>query len=221
MGSARASTKRAPFNNIKEKEITIKRKMAKQENLTERMDTIKANSVSDREFEETWGISLEDHVKNMMAKWDTLLAQAKDAIDSDKQPADERQQLAADANNDSAEKQAAKKTLYVIKNQTNKKFDKKQVAKLIQLVFEYLKQAFANCELIIKEKEEENECNEDSALIGILFFHCDVARQEKDEDELLTQLNRAMPEGVLIERCDKKNIETNVPILEMICHRRE
>lgn len=61
-----------------------------QENLIERMDTIKANSVTEREFEVTWGISLDDQVKNMKMKWDTLLAEAKEAIGIDNPPAPER-----------------------------------------------------------------------------------------------------------------------------------
>lgn len=69
--------------------------MAKEENLFERMDTIKASSVSEREFEETWGISLETQVEEMMDTWDRMLAQAKEAIDNDNLPIEPRQQSAA------------------------------------------------------------------------------------------------------------------------------
>lgn len=70
--------------------------MAQQENLIERMDTIKANSVTEREFEETWGISLETQVENMMDTWNHMMAQAKEAIYNDNQPAEPRQQSAAE-----------------------------------------------------------------------------------------------------------------------------
>lgn len=79
--------------------------MAQLENLIERMDTIKANSVTDREFEVTWCISLDDQVKKMMAKWDALLAEAKEAISIDNLPADRRQQLAAPEADNAEEKE--------------------------------------------------------------------------------------------------------------------
>ena len=77
--------------------------MTQKENLIERMDTVKAESVSDKEFEDAWGISLDAQVEKMMAKWDSMLAQAKDAIDSQEQPDGERHPLAADLEEDSAE----------------------------------------------------------------------------------------------------------------------
>ena len=77
--------------------------MTQKENLIERMDTVKAESVSDKEFEDAWGISLDDQVEKMMAKWDSMLAQAKEAIDSQEQPDGERHPLAADLEEDSAE----------------------------------------------------------------------------------------------------------------------
>ena len=55
--------------------------MAQKENLIDRIDTIRANSVSDKEFEQTWGESLERKVKKSMDRWEKLLAQAKKAID--------------------------------------------------------------------------------------------------------------------------------------------
>ena len=55
--------------------------MAKEKNLLDRIDTIRANSVSDKEFEQTWGESLDRKVKKSMDKWDELLAQAKKAIE--------------------------------------------------------------------------------------------------------------------------------------------
>lgn len=49
------------------------------------IDTIRANSVSDKEFEKTWGESLDRKVKKSMDKWDELLAQSKKAIEMSNQ----------------------------------------------------------------------------------------------------------------------------------------
>lgn len=49
--------------------------MANIKNLLDRIDTIRANSVSDKEFEETWGRSLDEGTKKLMDRWDALLAQ--------------------------------------------------------------------------------------------------------------------------------------------------
>ena len=54
--------------------------MGKNESLIERMDTIRANSVSDQQYEQTWGRSLDSKVKQSMDRWDALLATAKEAI---------------------------------------------------------------------------------------------------------------------------------------------
>lgn len=51
-------------------------------NLIDRIDTIRANSVSDKEFEQIWGESLDRSVRKTMDKWDELLAQAKKAVES-------------------------------------------------------------------------------------------------------------------------------------------
>lgn len=77
--------------------------MTRKENLIERMDTVKAESVSDKEFEDSWGISLDAQVEKMVAKWDSMLAQAKDAIDSHEQSDGERHPLTPDLEEDSAE----------------------------------------------------------------------------------------------------------------------
>lgn len=53
----------------------------------DRIDTIRANSVTDKEFEQTWGESLDVHVERMMGRWDELLAQAKKSIESKNQKA--------------------------------------------------------------------------------------------------------------------------------------
>ena len=55
--------------------------MVQVKNLIDRIDTIRANSVSDKEFEKTWGESLDRKVKKSMDKWDELLAQVKKAIE--------------------------------------------------------------------------------------------------------------------------------------------
>ena len=55
--------------------------MVQVNNLIDRIDTIRANSVSDKEFEKTWGESLDRKVKKSMDKWDELLAQVKKAIE--------------------------------------------------------------------------------------------------------------------------------------------
>lgn len=58
--------------------------MAQYGRLMDRIDTIRANSVSDKEFEEIWGKSLDEHVNKMMDRWDELLAKAKKSIDENK-----------------------------------------------------------------------------------------------------------------------------------------
>ena len=58
--------------------------MTEVKNLLDRIDTIRANSVSEQEYEKFWGKSLDSKVKKSMDRWDELLAQAKEAIDSKK-----------------------------------------------------------------------------------------------------------------------------------------
>lgn len=67
-----------------QKLVLILRTMAERINLLDRIDTIRANSVSDKEFEQTWGKSLDSEVNKMMDRWDVLLAQAKATIDANK-----------------------------------------------------------------------------------------------------------------------------------------
>lgn len=59
--------------------------MIQVENLIDRIDTIRANSVSDKEFEKTWGESLDRKVKKSMDKWDEILALSKKAIEMSNQ----------------------------------------------------------------------------------------------------------------------------------------
>ena len=55
--------------------------MARQKNLIDRIDTIRANSVTDQEFERAWGKSIDEHAKKMVDVWSRLEAQAKAAIE--------------------------------------------------------------------------------------------------------------------------------------------
>lgn len=41
--------------------------MATLENIIDRIDAIRANSVTDKQFRDTWGISLDEHMGKMMA----------------------------------------------------------------------------------------------------------------------------------------------------------
>lgn len=41
--------------------------MEKLKNLLDKMDEVRANSVTPEKFKETWGYSLEDHVEDMMS----------------------------------------------------------------------------------------------------------------------------------------------------------
>ena len=54
--------------------------MGQRTNLIDRIDTIRANSVSEKEFEKTWGESLDRKVKKSMDRWEQLLVQAKESI---------------------------------------------------------------------------------------------------------------------------------------------
>ena len=56
--------------------------MTEVRNLLDRMDTIRANSVSEQEYEKFWGKSLDSKVKKSMDRWEDLLAQARAAIES-------------------------------------------------------------------------------------------------------------------------------------------
>ena len=41
--------------------------MTQKENIMDRIDTIKANSVKEEQFRETWGVSLDEHMAKIMA----------------------------------------------------------------------------------------------------------------------------------------------------------
>lgn len=56
--------------------------MTEVKNLLDRIDTIRANSVSEQEYEKFWGKNLDSKVKKSMDRWEELLAQAKAAIES-------------------------------------------------------------------------------------------------------------------------------------------
>lgn len=84
--------------------------MAKKKDLLERIDEARANRVSPEKFEETWGYSLDEHVANMM-DFICKLEDETAPVEEGKlnQPAEERQQLAADLEEDSAEEAVEKK----------------------------------------------------------------------------------------------------------------
>ena len=48
--------------------------------LLDKIDTIKSNSISDKEFEETWGESLGVKVEKSINKWDDLLKETKNNV---------------------------------------------------------------------------------------------------------------------------------------------
>ena len=54
--------------------------MTEVRNLIDRIDTTRANSVSEAEYEKFWGKSLDSGVKKSMDRWEELLAKAKEAI---------------------------------------------------------------------------------------------------------------------------------------------
>ena len=68
------------INQLKGKVTRLKTTMAQKTNLIDRIDSIRANSVSNKEFEQTWGESLDRKVKKSMDRWEELLAQAKKTI---------------------------------------------------------------------------------------------------------------------------------------------
>lgn len=59
--------------------------MAKERNLIDQVDSLRAQSISDETFEKTWGRSLDRQVEKMMGRWNELQAQAKKAIEENKQ----------------------------------------------------------------------------------------------------------------------------------------
>ena len=51
-------------------------------NLMDRIDDVRANSVSDDEYKRVWNRSLDEQVSRMTALWDELMARAKEAVDA-------------------------------------------------------------------------------------------------------------------------------------------
>ena len=51
-------------------------------NLMDRIDDVRANSVSDDEYKRVWNRSLDEQVSRMMVRWDELQARAKEAVDA-------------------------------------------------------------------------------------------------------------------------------------------
>lgn len=55
-------------------------KMAKEEKLLDRIGTINANSVTDKEFEDVWGVTLDACVNQLMDYWNARVSETRDAI---------------------------------------------------------------------------------------------------------------------------------------------
>ena len=51
-------------------------------NLMDRIDEVRVNSVTEDEYERVWNRSLDEQVSRMMARWDELMARAKEAVDA-------------------------------------------------------------------------------------------------------------------------------------------
>lgn len=182
--------------------------MAKQENLIERMDTIKANSVSDREFEETWGISIDAQVDKMMERWNTLLDQTRETIDIDNQPADERQQSAADEQADIA---ARKEDTIVIYYSVEKCPEAETAitmhelcSKIIELFNEYVVES--------KHKESAKENHKNARLVALNLS--EITTQEEKE-EIQHRLEKAAFKGVKLKRINRKP-KGDYDLLELI-----
>lgn len=54
--------------------------MKQKENLLDRIDAAKVNSVSDEDFEVTWGVKLEEHLNRVMAFVETYDQRMKHSI---------------------------------------------------------------------------------------------------------------------------------------------
>jgi len=169
--------------------------MAKKENLKERMDTVKANSVSDKEFEETWGISIDAQVDKLMERWDTLLAQARETIDNANQPADERQQLAAQEQADSA----ARKEETVIIYYSVEKCPVAETAITMHELYNIIVKALKEFIVESIEKKSEKENNDVAELVVLNLS--EIANPEEKE-EILHRLDRATFKGVKLKRID-------------------
>ncbi len=59
--------------------------MATKVNVIEQIDAIKANSVSEKQFQRVWGISLDDHIARMMEHVRKTDARVKEQRESMKQ----------------------------------------------------------------------------------------------------------------------------------------
>ena len=50
--------------------------------LIERIDEIRANSITDEDFKRVWGKSIDEHVDEMMNRWEELEAKYKPEVAS-------------------------------------------------------------------------------------------------------------------------------------------
>ena len=51
--------------------------MEKKMSLMERIDYIRANSVSDDDYKKFWGVSIDEHVSELIKHWDALLKKTR------------------------------------------------------------------------------------------------------------------------------------------------
>lgn len=189
--------------------------MAKQENLKERMDTIKANSVTDREFEDTWGVGIDAQVEKMMERWDTLLDQTREAIENDQQPADERQQPAAEEQAESAERKEVKYVYYIAMCPQKKSVShtkKAEKAAMMHELCEKLNELFNEYLIKLQQKECENE-NDESTKLVVLDLSEITTQEEKQQ--IIIRLDKADFEGVKLKRLDVRP-EGDYDLLELI-----
>lgn len=121
--------------------------------LLDRIETIRANSVSDEEYREFWGEGLDKHTKDIM----DFVREFDAKMESEKfnQPADERQQLAVDLKEDSTEN-AEIEQLKNEKNMNKGKLDQR-------IIFLSVSKKIEGSINIIKLKETDNEKKEQTA----------------------------------------------------------
>jgi len=177
--------------------------MAKQENLKERMDTIKANSVSDLEFEETWGISIDAQVDKMMERWDTLLAQAREAIDNDHQPAGERQQPAAEEPADSAARKEVTSFIYYVATCPNDECKTNPTkAKKAKLMHELYMQITELLNEFVIESKSKKSAKENNEITGLMMLDLNGIIIPEEKNEILQRIDNATFKGVKLKRTD-------------------
>lgn len=51
--------------------------MNRKMSLMDRIDYVRANSVTDEDYKKFWGVSIDEHVSELMKHWDALLEQTR------------------------------------------------------------------------------------------------------------------------------------------------